>query len=160
MRYKIDNSGIHGQGSFATQNIPQGEPVGNFTKRGILTDLGRYTNHSFTPNVAPLFDGYGNHKLVALRDIRDGEELLLHYEALATMFRWRQEDLDRLLFWKADPDFREPTPPEPDQIFEQEQEQIAEEHVQRTYPTPEVFGSLAGLYYRIIGGRPVPFSYA
>ncbi len=88
---RVGPSAIHGQGLFAAQNIAAGEVVGwcevvpalnpgphtLWCEDGpvdVVCDL-RFTNHSTTPNVVY----YDTLRVVALRDIKAGEELTYNY---------------------------------------------------------------------------------
>lgn len=48
--YRVRNSPIHGKGIFIEQPAPEGFVIGPATIGGKRTSLGRYTNHSATPN--------------------------------------------------------------------------------------------------------------
>lgn len=101
-------SPIGGIGVFATHDIPSGKRIfsGEFTRRKMKTkdlplefrkyvifindeecfcperfdrmEIGWYINHSDTPNITEISDKH----LVALRDIKAGEEILLDYNEL------------------------------------------------------------------------------
>ncbi len=87
----VGPSAIHGQGLFAGEAITMGRVVGwcevvpaqNPGPHTLWCDTGpvdvvcnlRFTNHSSTPNVVY----YDTLRVVALRDIRSGEELTYNY---------------------------------------------------------------------------------
>jgi len=83
----IKQSGINGLGLFATQGIAQGTNLGTthikVEEDIIRTPLGGFINHSNTPNVVKveLRDEKYTKKwsLVALRDLKKGEELTVRY---------------------------------------------------------------------------------
>ena len=86
----IKSSGIHDLGLFADQDIKQGTNLGmSHLKIGdtiFRTPLGGFINHSHTPNCAKAellmkndsFD-YKKWNLIALKNIKKGEELTLQY---------------------------------------------------------------------------------
>ena len=86
----IKSSGIHDLGLFADQDIKQGTNLGmSHLKIGdtiFRTPLGGFINHSNTPNCAKAellmkndsFD-YKKWNLIALKNIKKGEELTLQY---------------------------------------------------------------------------------
>ena len=86
----IKLSGIHDLGLFADQDIKQGTNLGmSHLKIGdtiFRTPLGGFINHSNTPNCAKAellmkndsFD-YKKWNLIALKNIKKGEELTLQY---------------------------------------------------------------------------------
>ena len=84
-RFKLGQSPIHGTGVFATANVTAHEVIGPARLEGLRTPLGRYTNHSKTPNAYMRLHGSGDVSLVALRDIsgcnggRDGDEVTIDY---------------------------------------------------------------------------------
>ena len=101
----LDRSEIDGYGVFAGEDIPKGTVTWQFeygfdlyveefmikndpeyikkyayfdkqvNKHILCGDIDKYTNHSLNPNVGPLSDG----RVVALRDIKKGEEILVNY---------------------------------------------------------------------------------
>jgi hypothetical protein len=76
-------SRIHGTGVFAAQSFWPGDPIGLARIDGMRTQLGRYTNHSHTPN-AQMHLAAGQIELKALALIREGEEIITDYrETLA-----------------------------------------------------------------------------
>jgi SET domain-containing protein len=83
----IKQSGINGLGLFAKEGIAQGTNLGTthikVEEDIIRTPLGGFINHSNTPNVVKveLRDEKYTKKwsLVALRDLKKGEELTVRY---------------------------------------------------------------------------------
>ena len=86
----IKSSGIHDLGLFADQDIKQGTNLGmSHLKIGdtiFRTPLGGFINHSNTPNCAKAellmkndSFGYKKWNLIALKNIKKGEELTLRY---------------------------------------------------------------------------------
>ena len=86
----IKSSGIHDLGLFADQDIKQGTNLGmSHLKIGdtiFRTPLGGFINHSNTPNCAKAellmkndSFGYKKWNLIALKNIKKGEELTLQY---------------------------------------------------------------------------------
>ena len=83
-------SSIEGHGIFLSSPIEQGELIGPARINGLRTPLGRYTNHSMTPNAVFAKSGNGDIYLYALRRISgctggsQGEEVTVDYrQALA-----------------------------------------------------------------------------
>jgi len=84
--YKIavSNSNINGKGVFATAQIEANEIIGPARIDGKRTPIGRYVNHSISPN-AKMIDFNGDIYLVALTDINGckggylGEEITTDY---------------------------------------------------------------------------------
>ena len=94
---EVQNSPIHGQGLFATADIPKGTELGEShsflmqdydvetktwsRKEWIRTPIGAFLNHSNNPNVTVETKGSGNTAfLIALKDIPEGEEITVTYE--------------------------------------------------------------------------------
>jgi SET domain-containing protein len=91
----IAASGIDGLGIFAKEKVEEGRNFGmshlQFGSEIIRTPLGGFINHSDNPNCEKVelhFTNVDNHKmpfdfkkwnLIALRDIRSGEELTVKY---------------------------------------------------------------------------------
>lgn len=77
-------SPIHGEGIFATANIPAGEVVGPSRIGFFRTPLGRYVNHSKNPNSEMVQDG-DNFYLVSIKNIsgaqggQPGMEITIDY---------------------------------------------------------------------------------
>ena len=96
--FEVGDSGIHGKGLFARRKITEGTVIGTYQGPKVFTDdedgdhvlwiededgeiYGidgqnelRYVNHSIDANV--VFEG---EELLAMRDIKKGEELTHHY---------------------------------------------------------------------------------
>lgn len=96
--YEVKDSGIHGKGLFAIRKIAEGKVIGTYQGPKVYDDADdgdhvlwiedhdgsiygvdgknelRYVNHSTKANV--VFEG---EELIALRDIKKGEELTHHY---------------------------------------------------------------------------------
>lgn len=84
-KVKTGQSPIHGMGVFLTADCIPFEILGPARLSGKRTPLGRYTNHSPTPNAKMVLLPNGDINLVALREIRgcvggeDGEEVTIDY---------------------------------------------------------------------------------
>jgi len=78
---EIKSSDIEGQGVFLTGDVKEGEVFALARLLNNRTPVGRYTNHSDTPNAGPISkDGLG--MLVALQDIGKGEEVTVDYREI------------------------------------------------------------------------------
>lgn len=85
----VSKSPIHGEGTFASSPIKAGTELPAFTKKGegskdadwTRTDLGRYINHSSSPNTEPKREGNAVF-LVPVKDVSAGEELTVNYESM------------------------------------------------------------------------------
>lgn len=83
--FKIDNSGIQGVGVFLSAPMSAGMVVGPARTSGLRTPLGRYVNHSPTPNAVMRKDMMGDIDLVLLRNVAgcaggaNGEEVTIDY---------------------------------------------------------------------------------
>lgn len=83
-KFQIAPSQIHGRGVFACGDIETGEVIGVARLSGLRTPLGRFTNHSGTPN-ARMVVGVDGIDLLALRHIegnrggQPGEEITVDY---------------------------------------------------------------------------------
>jgi hypothetical protein len=83
-KFQFAPSPIHGRGTFAVGAYSKGEEIGVARIGGKRTPLGRYVNHSKTPNATALFDG-DNVYFHATRDIGGnrggllGEEITIDY---------------------------------------------------------------------------------
>jgi SET domain len=83
--FKTAPSPIHGTGVFLTTSLPAGTVVGPARLQGLRTPLGRYTNHSPTPNARMDLLPNGDVLLVLVRDVlgcrggEDGEEVTIDY---------------------------------------------------------------------------------
>ena len=84
----IKQSTIHGLGLFASKRIPQGTNLGvshfkvesgEFENNYIWTPLGGFINHAETPNCKKLGEGNRVMSLITIRDIEEGEELIVRY---------------------------------------------------------------------------------
>lgn len=92
--YQVANSHIHGKGLFATKQIKKGTLIGTVegrkTKRNgsyvlwitdkqgfLVQNEMKYINHSPKPNAAY----YDDLTVVALRNIKAGEEITHHYQS-------------------------------------------------------------------------------
>lgn len=82
---RVDDSGIEGKGLFATAGIAEGEIIAPALIDGKRTPVGRYTNHSKTPNAGMIKMDSGDIILVALFNINGcrggevGEEITIDY---------------------------------------------------------------------------------
>ncbi len=77
-RIQIRKSEIEGHGIFSMVDLKPGETLGEARIGDNRTDLGRYTNHSFTPNVRPEIKNnsiYYN----AVQSIKIGDEITIDY---------------------------------------------------------------------------------
>ena len=71
---------IHGYGMFAKNTIPKSNIIGMASINNTYkTYLGRYTNHSSSPNISFLYTKTNDIVVQALQDIEKGEELFLDY---------------------------------------------------------------------------------
>lgn len=91
MKYDVKESGIHGKGLFATEDIKNGEIIGSIKynptdedgphvlwvdNQGILVECNlKYINHSAKPNACYCEDL----DVVAIKDIKEGEEITHDY---------------------------------------------------------------------------------
>lgn len=84
-QFKTGHSPIQGSGIFLTAGAAAGYVVGPARIGGLRTPLGRYTNHSKTPNARMELLSNGDIQLVLTRDVRgcqggeDGEEVTIDY---------------------------------------------------------------------------------
>lgn len=84
-QFKTNLSPIQGMGVFLTADAPAGYVVGPARLVGLRTPLGRYTNHSPTPNARMELLPNGDIQLVLSRHVRgcqggeDGEEVTIDY---------------------------------------------------------------------------------
>lgn len=84
-QFKTSPSPIHGTGVFLTADAPAGYVVGPARVNGLRTPLGRYTNHSPTPNARMELLPNGDIQLVLARDAQgckggeNGEEVTIDY---------------------------------------------------------------------------------
>jgi hypothetical protein len=83
--FKTGHSPIHGTGIFMTADAEAGYVVGPARVYGMRTPLGRYTNHSHTPNARMDALPNGDIRLVLIKAVRgcrggeDGEEVTIDY---------------------------------------------------------------------------------
>lgn len=84
----VRDSNIHGKGVFNTWPIEKDCPLGPARVNGMRTPLGRYTNHSKTPNAYPVLDDAENVYLWSGREIsgcqggNNGEEITVDYREM------------------------------------------------------------------------------
>jgi SET domain-containing protein len=78
-KFRVDASDIEGWGIFAIREIPPGEIIAPARINGLRTVVGRFTNHSATPNAQVLIQLNDNINLVAARPIHWGEEVTIDY---------------------------------------------------------------------------------
>ena len=76
----IQDSLVHGSGTFAVRDYEVGESIGHVLINGTKTDLGRYTNHASSPNTRSVLEMTGNILMVASQYIFKGEELTMNYK--------------------------------------------------------------------------------
>lgn len=72
-------SAIEGTGCFASRRFKEGESVGDARLDEKRTLLGRYTNHSGTPNLDIKINA-DSVEFLAKKDIKEGEELTIDYK--------------------------------------------------------------------------------
>jgi hypothetical protein len=83
--FQVANSNIEGKGVFATKDFDVWETVGPARVNGMRTPLGRYTNHSKTPNAKMLLKSNGDIDLVIASPVAGckggqlGEEITVDY---------------------------------------------------------------------------------
>lgn len=75
---ELRDSPLDGKGLFALREFARGELICPGRIDGKRTPAGRFTNHSAEPNAEPVKDG-DDINAVALRVIRQGEEILVDY---------------------------------------------------------------------------------
>lgn len=84
-KVKTGQSPIQGTGIFLTADAGAGEPLGPARINGLRTPLGRYTNHSPTPNARMELQPSGDISLVTLHEVKgcagglDGDEVTIDY---------------------------------------------------------------------------------
>lgn len=84
-KVKTGQSPIQGTGIFLTADAAVGEVLGPARVKGLRTPLGRYTNHSPTPNAQMVLLPTDDIYLVTLRDVKgcagglDGDEVTIDY---------------------------------------------------------------------------------
>lgn len=124
--YSVKDSEIHGKGVFAKENIEKGKKslACILTDEEFLySDLGKYINHSKSPNCKLVDDGSRNFLVVAINDINEGDEILVDYDDNPNEFQksnnlgkdyfglFNMEEIedDRIkyrYFWKLDEDIK------------------------------------------------------
>jgi len=124
--YSVNDSRIHGKGIFAKDNIKKGKKslACILTDEDLLySDLGKYINHSKSPNCKLVDDGSRNFLVVTLNDIKDGDEMLIDYDNnphgfqksnnlgkdYFGLFNMEEIEDDRIkyrYFWKLDEDIK------------------------------------------------------
>lgn len=77
--FELKDSNIHGKGFFTTRSYKKGEFLGMALIDGKRTELGRWVNNSSIPNTCSLMEDVNNGKVLALRDIKEGEEITISY---------------------------------------------------------------------------------
>ena len=82
---KLGESAIHGTGVFAAKDFLPGDFVCSTILNGERTLGGRYTNHSYHPNVKG--DGVGDFCMIAIKKIQRGEEILINYSQVFDLFK-------------------------------------------------------------------------
>jgi SET domain-containing protein len=124
--YSVNDSRIHGKGIFAKDDIKKGKKslACILTDEDLLySDLGKYINHSKSPNCKLVDDGSRNFLVVTLNDIKDGDEMLIDYDNnphgfqksnnldkdYFGLFNMEEIEDDRIkyrYFWKLDEDIK------------------------------------------------------
>ena len=90
-------SAIHGMGAFVPATVEAFHTVGCAVSQGIRSALGRYLNHSTTPNAILVRRPDGDVDIVALVRIRGpqggqlGDEVTIDYEQAARLFNQHKE---------------------------------------------------------------------
>jgi len=90
-KFKVGESAIEGRGLIAMSDIAEGEEIGPARINGLRTTIGRYANHSATPNAHMIHRGGGLVVLVALHHIPgcrggdDGDEITVDYRAVVRL---------------------------------------------------------------------------
>ena len=112
--YEFKNSSVHGLGSFATKEINENEQIALYYLNLLnenenapqyqRTDFCRLTNHSqHIPNVSLVENKDGNFYTYAIRDIQEGEELLIDYfrvfESILPAIKEEGEVIPEVLRW-------------------------------------------------------------
>lgn len=124
--YSVKDSEIHGKGVFAKENIEKGKKslACILTDEEFLySDLGKYINHSKSPNCKLVDDGSRNFLVVAINDINEGDEILVDYDnnppefqnsnnlgkdyfGLLNMEEIEDDRIKYRYFWKLDEDIK------------------------------------------------------
>jgi len=98
----IANSAIEGRGVFATRNIPAMSFIGMTRIGGKRTPIGRFANHSATPNAVMKINSDLDVELISTREIsgcrggQPGEEITVDYRQVASI-NLPKEDTCQLL---------------------------------------------------------------
>lgn len=87
----LSDSRIQGMGLFTNKARNRGDFIAPARIKNMRTDVGRFTNHSITPNSTFIFEGEDMH-MVALFDIKNNEELTVNYREVEA-YRIREGDL-------------------------------------------------------------------
>jgi hypothetical protein len=89
--FMVSDSNIEGKGVFATKDFVKGETVGPARINGMRTPLGRFTNHSKTPNAEMILKDNGDIDLVILDFVHGckggqlGEEITVNYRQVLAL---------------------------------------------------------------------------
>jgi len=83
---EVRPSEIAGQGLFATSDFSAGTVIGPASVDGKRTDCGRFINHHMTPNAYMRMREDGEGDVVALVDMRAGDEITTNYGATLALF--------------------------------------------------------------------------
>lgn len=97
----VKNSEIHGKGLFATQQIKLGSVICIAREKGKRTLAERYANHSPDPNSYFVFDSE-NIVLVAVKDIKNNEEVTVSYRAALGLQLQKPEKSNNLVVGNND----------------------------------------------------------
>ena len=81
----VKKSDIEGVGLFALKPISRNNVIMLAVRDGFITQAGRYTNHSNSPNAVMSIRGDGDIELVAIDDLIDGDEITTDYRATAEL---------------------------------------------------------------------------
>src|SRR5271156_821304 len=84
-KYYVALSDIHGNGTFAVDDIKAGEIVGYMRVGGKRTILGRTANHSIEPNTYAKRLENGEALMIALFVIPFGDELTLNFRQVLSV---------------------------------------------------------------------------
>lgn len=94
--YSINDSDIHGKGVFANDKVGKGKKslgmIGT-DEHLLYSDLGRYINHSKSPNCQLVDDGSQNYLVVTLKNIDGGDEMVIDYDHSPPAFA-KADDLE------------------------------------------------------------------
>jgi hypothetical protein len=78
-KFEIKSSDIHGKGLFAKVEIKKNEIIGPARLHNMRTEIGKYSNHSDTPNAKMIKNEIGDIDLVAIEDIEINKEITTDY---------------------------------------------------------------------------------